>query len=198
MALPPPPLPAAPAQRVPYAEASPLQLSQALVFVQQVKQDYYLGLGWESWVHALLTVQPDLWVTPHAVYLDEPALRRLARCLLAYLHTDVGEHLILGPLGPHFAQLLVDRQDDAIAALAELEAAPRAYGPAVYGLVTGLAAGDRAAHQVYQATEPSPHQRPRSAELAQARAAVPGRLQALHAARGESCGDRPPGSPRGQ
>jgi hypothetical protein len=190
MALPVPPLPAPTAQCVPYAYASPLQISRALVFVQEETPAHYPGLGWESWAHALLTVQPDLWVTPHTAHLDQQGLKRMARCLFAYLEMDVLDHRILGPRGPHFAQLLVDHQDDAIDALAEIEAAPLAYGPAVYGLVTGLAAGDKAAHEVYRATEPAPYARPRSAALEQARAAVPGRLQALRDACGEPTGDQ--------
>ena len=180
-----PPLPETTAHCVPYAYASPLQISRALVFVQEAKPDHFPGLGWESWAHALLTVQPDLWVTPHTAHLDPQGLKRLVRCLFAYLETDVLEHRVLGPRGPHFAQQLVDHQDDAIDALSEIEKAPQAYGPAVYGLVTGLAAGSRAAHEVYRATEPAPYARPRSADLEQARTAVPGRLQALRDARGE-------------
>jgi hypothetical protein len=183
---------------VPYAYASPLQISRALVFVQEETPAHYPGLSWESWAHALLTVQPDLWVTPHTAHLDPQGLKRMARCLFDYLQTDVIEHRILGPRGPHFAQQLVDLQDDAIEALPEIEAAPLAYGPAVYRLVTGLAAGNKAAHEVYQATEPAPYQRPRSAALEQARAAVPGRLQALRDARGEPTVARAPGSYRGQ
>jgi hypothetical protein len=191
MALPVPPLPEPTAHCVPYAYASPLQISRALVSVQEVRLAYYPGLGWESWAHALLTVQPDLWVTQETAHLDPQGLQRMARCLYAYLQTDVVQHRVLGPRGPYFAQQLVDRQDDAIKALVEIEAAPLAYGPAVYGLVTRLAAGDIAALMVYQATEPGPHERPRSAAL-EHRAAVPGRLQALRDARGESTSDQRP------
>lgn len=194
MALPTSALPTDTAQRVPYTYASPLQISRALVFVQEETPTHYPGLSWESWAYALLTVQPDLWVTPQTAHLDQQGLKQMARCLLAYLQTDVLEHRILGPHGPHFAQQLVDHQDDAIEALAEIEAAPLAYGPAVYGLVTGLAAGDKAAHEVYRATEPAPYARPRSADLDRTRAAVPGRLQALRDARGELTIARGPGS----
>jgi hypothetical protein len=189
MDLPTTPLPAPTAWRVPYSQASALQISQALVSVQEERLVYYPGLSWESWAHALLTVQPDLWVTRETAHLDQQELKRLARCLYAYLQTDVVQHRVLGPRGPYFAQQLVDRQDDATDALAEIEAAPLAHGPAVYGLVTRLAAGDIAALLVYQATEPGPHERPRSADLDRARAAVPGRLQALREARGEPTGD---------
>jgi hypothetical protein len=190
MIHPTPALPTDTAQCVPYAFASPLQISRALVFVQEETPAHYPGLSWESWAHALLTVQPDLWVTPHTAHLDQQGLKRMARCLFAYLQTDVIEHRILGPRSSYLAQQLVDRQDDAIDALAEIEAAPFAYGPAVYGLVTGLAAGSKVAHEVYQATEPAPYQRPRSADLDRTRAAVPSRLQALRHARGEPTSNR--------
>ena len=192
MNLPTPPPSAPIARRVPYVQASALQLSRALVSVQEERLAYYPGLGWESWAHALLTVQPDLWVTQETAHLDQQGLQRLARCLYAYLQTDVVQHRVLGPRGPCFAQQLVDRQDDAIDALAEIETAPLAHGPAVYGLVTHLAAGGIVALMVYQTTEPGPHERPLSAALEQARAAVPGRLQALRDARGEPTSDPQP------
>ncbi|WP_157530915.1 hypothetical protein [Hymenobacter norwichensis] len=157
--------------------------------MQEERLIYYPGLSWESWVYALLTVQPDLWVTQETAHLDQQGLQRMTRCLYSYLQTDVVQHRVLGPRSPYFAQQLVNRQDDAIDALAEIEAAPSACGPAVYGLVTGLAAGDIAALLVYQATEPGPHERPRNADRARARAAVPGRLQALREARGEPTGN---------
>ena len=186
------PLPVPTAWPVPYAQASVLQLSRALVSVQEERLVYYPGLSWESWAHALLTVQPDLWVTQETAHFDPQGLKRLAHCLYAYLQTDVVWHRVLGPRGPYFARQLVDRQDDAIDALAEIEAAPLAYGPAVYGLVTRLAAGDVVALMVHQATESGPHERPRTADQDQARAAVPGRLQALREARGEPTNDQQP------
>ena len=108
MNLPTPPLLAPIAQRVPYAYASPLQLSRALLFVLEVTEDNYLGLQWESWVQVLLTVQPDLWVTPQTVYLDNDSLKQVRRCLYGYLTTEVVEHWVLGPRAPYFAQRLVD------------------------------------------------------------------------------------------
>ena len=180
-----PPLPAPTARRVPYPYASPLEKFRALVFVLETTEFIYSGLGWESWVHALRTVQPDLWVAAQVVHLDDQGLKQMKSCLYSYLTTDVLEHSVLGPLAPHFAQLMVDRQDDAIDALGEVEADPLACTPAVYRLVTDVAAGNKEALEVYRATEPAPYQRPRSADLERARAAVPQRLQALRDARGE-------------
>ena len=194
MNLPTPPPSAPVARRVPYAYASPLQLSRALLFVLEATEDHYPDLPWESWVQVLLTVQPDLWVTPQTVYLDNDSLKQVRRCLYAYLTMEVVEHWVLGPRAPYFAQQLVDHQDDAIDALDEIEGDPLACPPAIYRLVTGVAAGDKVAHEVYEATEPSPHQRPRSEDRDRARAAVPGRLQALRDARGEPTSDRYPRS----
>ena len=192
MNLPTPPPSAPVARRVPYAYASPLQLSRALLFVLEVTEDHYLGLPWESWVQVLLTVQPDLWVTPQTVFLDHHRLKQVKRCLYGYLTTEVVEHRVLGPRAPYFAQRLVDHQDDAIDALDEIEGDPLACSSAIYRLVTGVAAGDQVAHEVYGATEPGPHQRLRSADRKRARAAVPGRLQALRDARCEPTLDRHP------
>lgn len=69
---------------------------------------------------------------------------------------------------------------------------PLACPPAVYRLVTGAAAGNKEALEVYRATEPATYQRPRSTDLERARTAVPERLQALRDARGEPTGDRHP------
>ena len=191
MNLPTPP--SAPiARRVPYTYASPLQLSRALLFVLEATEGNYPDLQWESWVHVLLTVQPDVWVTPQTVYLDNDSLKQVKRCLYAYLTTEVVEHRVFGPRAPYFAQRLVDHQDDAIDALDEIEGDPLACTPAIYRLVTGVAAGDKVAHEVYKATEPAPYARPRSVDREQARAAVPGRLQALRDARGEPTSDRHP------
>ena len=57
---------------------------------------------------------------------------------------------------------------------------------------TLLATGNKTVRKVYQAPEPGPHERPRRAERDRARAAVPGRLQALREARGEPTRDPPP------
>ena len=148
MNLPPPPPSAPIARRVPYAYASPLQLSRALLFVLEATEGNYPDLPWESWVHVLLTVQPDVWVRPQTVYLDHHSLKQVKCCLYAYLTTEVVEHRVLGPRAPYFAQRLVDHQDDAIDALAEIEGDPLACSPAIYRLVTGVAAGDQVAHEV--------------------------------------------------
>ncbi|SFQ79771.1 hypothetical protein [Hymenobacter arizonensis] len=119
----------------------------------------------------------------------------MARCLFAHLETDVIQPYFIGPLAPYFAQQLVDHQDDAIDALTEIEAAPLACSPAAYRLVTRVAAGNKVAPEVYEATEPGPHERPHSAGLEQARAAIPGRLPALRDARGEPNSYRGPEIP---
>ena len=54
------------------------------------------------------------------------------------------------------------------------------------------ATGNKVGLNVPPATEPGPHERPRSADRDRARAAVPGRLQALREARGEPTSDPQP------
>ena len=180
-----PPLPAPTARRVPYPSASPLEKFRALVFVLETTEDIYSSLGLESWVHALRTVQPDLWVTAQVVHLDDENLRQMRRCLYRYLTTDDLEHPIVGPCAPLFARWAIDRQDDAILALGGVEADPLACPPAAYRLVNEVAAGNKEALEVYRATEPTPYQQPGSYDVERIRAAVSERLQALRDARGE-------------
>lgn len=85
MALPAPSLAAPAAQRLTHTQASPQQLTQALLFAQKELQDIFFPLSWATWVNALLIVQPELWVEQglgqETVYLDAHALALLARHL---------------------------------------------------------------------------------------------------------------------
>lgn len=172
------------AQCVTFAQASPRQISQALLSVQDELEEMFHPLSWQTWANAFLTLQPDLWVAQETVYLDEQGLARMAKHLATLPGAADLECLKHGPRVVYLAKKLVNYQDDAIYALTDIEAQPSAYGPAVYQLVTGLARGNAVAHEVYRATSAGPHGRPGGSDPELARAAVLGRLQALGRARG--------------
>ncbi len=178
--------PTSPTQCVPFDQASPQQVSQALLSAQEELQAAFPTLDWLTWSNALLTLQPqpDLWVEGEYVSFDKEGLTRLAHRLIAHLELTGLMALVHGSRSGYLAKKLVNYQDDAIFALAEIEAHPMAYGLQVYRLVTGLAMGNAVAHEVFQATDPGPHGRPGGADPELARAAVADRLQALRNARG--------------
>ena len=178
-------LPESTAQRVPYAQASPRQVSQALLYLQQELQAHFPTLRWVTWANALQKLQPDLWVEQQDVYLDGEDLTYLAQRLAASPELPDLEPVIHGPRAGYLARKLVHYEDDAIHALADIEAQPLAYGPQVYRLVTSLALGNAVADEVFRATDREPWGRPGGPDRDVARATVHERLEALRRARGE-------------
>jgi hypothetical protein len=181
-ATPPPADPTA--QRVPYAQASPQQVSRALLFVQEELQQTFPTLPWVSWADAFLTVQPDLWVGQETVSLDEQGLAPLAQHLASLPDVRDDDSIVHGHRVVYLAQKLVNLQDDAIYALADIEADPLAFSLPVCQLVTRLAVGNAVAEQVYRATRRGPEGRPGGEDPALARANVHARVQAVRRARG--------------
>jgi hypothetical protein len=130
----------------------------------------------------LAALQPDLWATADAVFLDAPDLARVADyldALPAVVHARAGH----GPRQLHYTRLPMNCPDEVLRALAELEANPQVVGPAVYQLVTGVvrryAEGDAFGWATVQA--------PREvdgADPTQARTALLARVEALDSARG--------------
>ena len=77
----PSPLPRAAAAPVRYAQATPQQLSRALLYLQEALRLHFPTLAWRTWVEALATLQPDLLVTSERVTLAYPDLTQLAQHL---------------------------------------------------------------------------------------------------------------------
>lgn len=181
-----PPLPAPPFLSVPYTEASPQQLTAALRYVQERLHQHFPPLSQATWANALQALQPELWVEPLPVTIDEDDLTYLANRLA--LSFDVAEldPPIHGPRAGYLAKRMVNYEDDAIHALVDIEANPRAYGPLVYRLVTSLAAGNSVADEVFRATNRGPWGRPGGPDRDVACATVRERLRALRCARSES------------
>ena len=79
-----PPSPDSAATRLPYANASPADISCALVFLQEELASHYLAdsLSWLTWAKAMDRLRPDLWITKERVVsLHEQDVRRLTQYL---------------------------------------------------------------------------------------------------------------------
>lgn len=147
-------LPDSSSEPVPYAQASPQQISQALFFLQEELRAHFPALPWLTWAQALDFFKPDLWREAGLVTLDYDDLTRLAQHLAAQLPQL--EPPIYGPRSGYLAKQLVHYEDEAGEALTEIEADPLAYGPLVYALVTRLAIGNSVAHEVLDALSRDP------------------------------------------
>ena len=172
------------ARRVPYTEASAQQISRALLFVQEELQEKLPTLNWVTWANALMVVQPDLWAEQETVYLDEQGLAPLAQHLASLPEVRDDDSIVHGHRVVYLAKKLVNLQDDAIYALADIEADPLAYSLPVYQLVTNLAVGNAVAEEVYHATRRGLEGRPGGENPGPARANVHARVQAVRRARG--------------
>lgn len=144
-------------QRIVHAQASPQQLSHALIFVQQELEDMFFPLSWTIWVNALLTVQPDLWVKTQAgqemVYLDAQGLALMARDLATRSNGADSSIVTDEHRATYWAEKLANYQAQAAHALVDIEANPSVYSPAVYQLVTNLALDNEADNGSFRITQ---------------------------------------------
>jgi hypothetical protein len=170
---------------VPYNQASPQQISQALVYVMQELSQHFPTLGFVPWTNAVLQLKPDLWLRGDAVYLDEDDLSYLAQRLAASRSLPDLDPALYPDRACYLAKRLVNYRDEALEALADIEANPLAYGGRVFELVTGLALGNSVADTVFRVTYRGPKGRPGSPDPAPARASVHAQVRALRHARGE-------------
>lgn len=178
-----PPLPAPAARCLRYAQATPEQLAQAERSVQEALGGTFPPVRKGAWASALAALQPDLWATSDTVSLDAPDLARVAHhldALPAVVHARAGH----GPRKLYYTRLPMNCPDEVLRALAELEADPRAGGPAVYRLVTGVVRRHAEGDAFGWATVPAPREAD-GADPNQARAALLARVEALDRARHE-------------
>lgn len=179
------PIPAEPtAVCVPFAQASPEQVGKALDTARQALGQQFPPLVKGTWANAIRMLQPDLWVAPTSVSLDEHDLARLVQ------HLDALPAIVNARAGHGRGKLYFTRQPmncpaELLRALTEMEAYPQASGPAVYQLVTGLVRARAEADELNWATVPNPREDD-GADPDQARAALLARLAALDRARGVS------------
>jgi hypothetical protein len=179
-----PPLPDPTPFCIPYAEATPRQISLALTYVMEELAQHFPTLSFTSWGNALRKQQPNLWVEQEAVFLEDEDLARLTQRLAASPELPQLSPPIYPDRACYLAKRLVNYQDQALFALAEIEADPHAFGTSVYALVLDLAAGNGIAQQVYRVThqQTSPPDRPDPAAERQLASA---RIAAVRRARGE-------------
>ncbi|WP_139147386.1 hypothetical protein, partial [Hymenobacter lapidarius] len=169
-----PPLPAPAAQCIRFAHATPEQLAQAEHSVR-VKVGGRFPPG--TWANALRALQPDLWVTPETVSLDAHDLARVAQHQQSQ-HDAAIARAEDRPRQLYFTRLPMDCPDDVLRALAELEANPRAGGPAVYQLVAGVARHHAETEQFGWSKAPAPREAD-GTDPDQARASLLARVAAL-------------------
>jgi hypothetical protein len=176
------PIPAEPtAVCVPFTEASAEQVTQALDTIRQAVGPQFPPLVKETWANAIRALQPDLWVAPQTVSLNEPDLARLVQ------HLDARPAIINARAGHGRGKLFFTRQPmncpaELLRALTEMEAHPQAGGPAVYQLVTGLLRARAEADELNWAKVPNPREDD-GTDPDQARVALLARLEALDRAR---------------
>ena len=191
MAFPSSPPPASATTCLPYTDASALHVSCALLFLQRELADHFPepALDWLTWAKALDQLRPDLWVDPQGtVSLDALEVKRLAQYLACSPELPTLEPPLYGPRSAYLAKRLVNYADQAVDALAELEAHPQAYGPHVWELVLSLALGNATADEVFQATTWGKSKGEEPADVP-----IQVRIRALRQARGQF--DFPTGPP---
>ena len=171
-----------PAVCVPFAQATPDQRAQAERSVRNKLGKEFPPVLKGTWVNALETLQPNLWVAPRTVSLDAHDLARVAQhlnALPAVVHARAGH----GPRKLYYTRQPMNCPDEVLRALAELETNPRACGPTVYQLATGLVRRHAEAEEFDWAKVPDPREKD-GADPDQARATLLARLEALDRARG--------------
>lgn len=176
------PLPSSAAQCVPFAQATPKQVSQAMDTTRQALGEQFVLLLKTTWVNVFRTLQPDLWVTLDTVSLDAHDLARVAHhldTLPAVVDARAGH----GPRKLYYIRQPMNCSGEVLRALGELEANPRAGDPAVFQLVTGMVRRHAEAEEFYWAKVPDPREAD-GADPHQARAALLARVEALGRARG--------------
>lgn len=180
----PPGYPPLPATRVPYAQATAHQLALVLNSVVEELGPFFPDLYFPSWSQALAEEKPDLWEEKAGIFLHEDDLARLTQRLATF--PELPPRPVVYPdQACYLARKIVRFQDLALWALQEIEAAPHAFGYAVFNLVLDLAAGDGTAQQVYRVTHRQRPPRPGDPDPEAVRWAAPARVEAIRRARAE-------------
>ena len=185
MPTPTPALPDSTPLCVPYDQATPQQLSRALVYVMEELSAHFPTLSFGAWTTTLAELKPDLWVQGTYIFIEEGDLIYLTQLLALAPELPTLDPPIYPDDACYLAKRLVNYQAEAQEALAEIAAHPLAYGARVFALVASLAVGNSVAETVYRATYRGPQVRPGSADPALARATVHEQVRALRRARGE-------------
>lgn len=137
MATNPLPLPSAGFQRIPFAQASPQLVAQALTDAKQRLVRHSSTVRWTTWRDTLYQLQLDVLVEGNAVTFDWQDLVRWVQCLATSLERRGLDPPTEGDSDAQFRAC----QQQAVHALAELQENPHGCGPLVYALVMQLAQG---------------------------------------------------------
>jgi hypothetical protein len=179
------PLPDSTPLCVPYTQATPQQLSRALVYVMEELSEHFPTLSFGAWTTTLFGLKPDLWVQGTYIFIEEEDLIYLTQLLALAPELPTLDPPIYPDDSCYLSKRFVNYQDEALEALPEIAANPRAYSARVFELVASLAIGNSVAEMVYRATYRGPKGRPGSPDPALARATVHEQVRALRRARGE-------------
>ncbi|RSK43162.1 hypothetical protein [Hymenobacter rigui] len=177
-------LPTPGAERIPFAQATPGQVSQARDNARQALGSRFLPMRKITWINAFQTLQPDLWVGPDTACIDTSEVDRLTQHLES-LPSDFQARSESDPRQFYFRRQPMNCPDEILRALAELEADPYACGPAVYALVAGLVRHHAEAENFYWTRISDPHEE-NGEDPDQARATLLARVQALDCLRNAS------------
>lgn len=181
--MPPPPDPTP--RCIPYAQATPHQISLALTYAMAALPEHFPTLSFAGWTNGLLGLKPDLWVAGDAVSLDDHALLHLSQRLAAAEELPELDPASYPDRGDYLSKRLYNYQDEALEALPDIAANPLAYGSRVFNLVVTMALGNSVADTIFHATHQGPQGRPGTEDLTLARATVHEQVRALRQARGE-------------
>lgn len=180
----PPPLDPTPIC-IPYAQATPHQLSLALTYAIAALPEHFSTLSFTGWANALLGLKPDVWVTGDVISLDDQTIQHLTQRLTASEELPELDPANYPDRGDYLSKRLVNYQDEALEALPDIAANPLAYGSRVFTLVTNLALGNSVADELFHATHQGPQGRASTVDPALARATVHEQVRELRRARGE-------------
>ena len=170
---------------IPYAQATPHQLSLALAYAMGALPAHFPTLSFAAWAIVLLDLEPDVWVAGDAVSLDYQDLQHLTQRLAASEELPELDPPIYPDRASYVSKRLFNYQDEALEALPDIAANPLAYSSRVFELVTTMALGNSVVDEVFHATHRGHKGRPGSVDPALARTSVHEQVRALRRARGE-------------
>jgi hypothetical protein len=170
---------------IPYAQATPRQLSLALAYAMGALPEHFPTLSFAAWAIVLLDIEPDVWVAGDAVSLDYQDLKHLMQRLAASEELPELDPPIFPDRAVYVFKRFANYQDEALEALPEMAANPLVYGSRVFTLVTNLALGNSVANELFHATHRRPQGRPGNVDPALARATAHEQVRELRRARGE-------------
>jgi hypothetical protein len=170
---------------LPYAQATPHQLSLALAYTMGALPEHFPTLSFAAWANTLLQLKPDLWLEGDAVSIDYQDLKYLTQRLAASEELPELDPPIYPDRAGYLFKRFVNYEDEALEALPDIAANPLAYSSRVFTLVTNLALGNSVADELFHATHRGPQGRPGSVDPALARASVHEQVRELRRARGE-------------